>query len=351
MIDIDGAHGSGSGTIVRMAVALATLTGQPLRLRNARAHRPRPGLRAQHLMTVRACAELCDAATRGLELGCSAFEFEPRTSVQGGLHSWNIGTAGSASMLALGILPAACLASEPVEVRITGGVFQDFAPSPHHLQHVLLPLLARMGVRAELRVERPGYVPAGNGVVKLRVEPARSGLGALELPAPGHPERCAGIALASHLADRCVAERMASACEERLARRGLPCRIERVEDDLALQAGASLTVWAQTSGGCRIGADRAGAPRRSSERIGHDVAQMLLVDLDSGASVDRHASDQLVPFAVLARGISRYVVPSPTEHLQTNLWLAECFGARVRLDGRHVEIEGLGLSRGSASSR
>ena len=66
-------------------------------------------------------------------------------------------------MLALGILPVACFADAPVTARITGGVFQDFAPSPHHMQHVLVPLLARIGAAVELRVIRPGYVPRRRG--------------------------------------------------------------------------------------------------------------------------------------------------------------------------------------------
>jgi RNA 3'-terminal phosphate cyclase len=37
MVEIDGAQQSGSGTIVRYAVALAALLGHPLRLFNARA--------------------------------------------------------------------------------------------------------------------------------------------------------------------------------------------------------------------------------------------------------------------------------------------------------------------------
>jgi len=59
MIAIDGAQKSGSGTIVRYAVALASLLGQPLHLFNARAKRDKPGLRPQHLSSVLACAELC----------------------------------------------------------------------------------------------------------------------------------------------------------------------------------------------------------------------------------------------------------------------------------------------------
>jgi hypothetical protein len=37
-------------------------------------------------------------------------------------------------------------------------------------------------------------------------------------------------------------------------------------------------------------------------------------------------------------------VPADSEHLRTNLWLAERFGARVRREGSVVTIEGLGLS-------
>lgn len=137
---------------------------------------------------------------------------------------------------------------------------------------------------------------------------------------------------------------MALACQERLGRAGLRCDIARVDDTTALQAGAGLTIWATSSTGCVFGSDRAGAPRRTSEAIGRYVSETLLADLRSGATVDRHTADQLVPFAALASGTSRYVPPSRTDHLATNLWLASKFGARCAYDGRVVIIEGLGLS-------
>jgi RNA 3'-terminal phosphate cyclase (ATP) len=245
-------------------------------------------------------------------------------------------------MLALGVLALACLADAKLVARIGGGMFQDFAPSPFHLQHVLAPLLARMGATVALELLRPGYVPAGSGLLELRVEPAPRGLAPLELLEPGPVREVRGIALASHLAERRVAERMAHACEERLAEHGLACAIERIDDSSASRPGAGLAVWAETARGCRLGADRAGAPRRSSEAIGRHVARTLLEDLGSGASVDRHVADQLVLFAALAHGTTRYRVPADSEHLLTNLWLAERFGARTRRDGVQVEVEGLG---------
>ena len=345
MITIDGAQKSGSGTIVRYTVALAALLGQPLHLFNARAKRPKPGLRPQHLSAVLACAELCGATTAGAHVGSSEFTFVPGKRISGGTFTWDIGTAGSATMLALGILPVACFADSPVIARITGGVFQDFAPSPHHMQHVLTPLLRRMGVTMELRLLRAGYVPAGAGVIELRVQPTRHPLTALALTEQGIVRHVAGVAFSSHLQARRVSERMAQVCSQMLTEAGFSCRIDQVYDSAAQHAGASLAVWAESATRCLFGADRAGALRRSSEAIGQFVAQTFLADLSTGATVDRHIADQLVLFAALAAGTSRYLIPRQTDHVDSNLWLAEHFGAQVRLQEQHVSIEGLGFRR------
>jgi RNA 3'-terminal phosphate cyclase (ATP) len=347
VIEIDGGQQSGSGTIVRFGVALAALCATPIHVVNARVRRSRPGLRPQHVAAVRACAELCGARTEGVAVDSREFVFRPGPRIRGGGYAWDIGTAGSATMLALGVLPLACLADAPLSARITGGVFQDFSPSPHHTQHVLAPLVGRMGASIEVEVARPGYVPAGAGILELRVRPAAQGLAGLELSDPGSVRQVRGIALSSHLAERRVSERMARTCEEALGEAGIACAIERIEDTTACRAGAGLAVWAETSTGCRLGADCAGALRRSSEAIGRRVARALLEDLASGASVDRHLADQLVLFACLARGATRYRVPADSAHLRTNLWLAERFGARTRREGPFVEVDGLGLRPGS----
>jgi RNA 3'-terminal phosphate cyclase (ATP) len=248
-------------------------------------------------------------------------------------------------MLALSILPVACFADGPITARITGGVFQDFAPSPHHMQHVLAPLLKRMGATLDLAVVRAGYVPQGAGVIELKVKPVKPPLTALTVLEQGRVQQVSGIAFSSHLAERDVSERMALICEQRLAEAGLPCRIERVSDATALHAGANLAVWAESATGCILGADRAGALRRSSEAIGRFVAATLLEDLSTGATVDRHVADQLVLFAALADGTSRYLVPRQTEHLDSNLWLVAQFGTQGECRKQQVVIKGLGFQR------
>lgn len=68
-------------------------------------------------------------------------------------------------------------------------------------------------------------------------------------------------------------------------------------------------------------------------------------DEAAGLRVELREVHQLVLFGALARGTTRYRVPADSEHLRTNLWLAERFGARARRDGPWVEIDGLGLRR------
>jgi RNA 3'-terminal phosphate cyclase (ATP) len=338
---IDGAQMSGSGTIVRYAVALATLVGRPVRVINARQRRREPGLRPQHVTSVHACAELCGGSVEGVEVGSRTFAFVPGAHIPGGSFEWDIGTAGSATMLALSVLPVACFAAAPVHARITGGLFQDFAPSPFHMHRVLAPLLRSMGADVSLEVIRPGYVPGGGGIVELHVTPARQGFKALVLDAAGQASDVHGIALSSHLAERRVSERMASTCEEQIRSAGMSCAVDRVDDVTAAHAGACLAIWTETNTGSWFGADRAGKFGRSSEEIGRFVATTFLEDVGTGATVDRHLADQLVLFCALASGTSSYRVPRHSPHLESNLWLVTQFGARVSVKARRVEIQGL----------
>lgn len=345
MITIDGAERSGSGTIVRYAVALGALFREPIRVINARQRRQQPGLRPQHVTSIRACAELCGATVEGVHVGSRSFEFIPGPGIPGGDFEWDIGTAGSATMLALSILPVACFAAAPVRARITGGLFQDFAPSPLHMQHVLLPALRSMGADLSLDVTRPGYVPGGGGVIDLHIQPSTLGLEPLWLTESGDISDVHGIALASHLAERRVSDRMASLCETRIRDAGMSCAIDRIDDETAVHAGACLAIWATSSTGSRFGADRAGKFGRPSEDIGRFAASTFLEDVRSGATVDRHLADQLVLFCALARGPSRYIVPAESDHVDSNLWLVSQFGARVALEARRVDIEGVSAGR------
>ena len=343
MIEIDGGERSGSGTIVRLAVSLCTVLGEDLRLINIRAKRDKRGLRPQHQQVVTACADMCGGAVERAEVGSSEMAYRPGQRIKGGAYEWDIGTAGSTTMLAMSVLLVGSFADKPSVFTLKGGLFQDFAPSAHYVRGVLLPLLRRMGVDAELLVKKPGYVPEGKGVLEIKAQPAKAGLRPLILTDQGKVTGVRGIALSSHLAEQEVSDRMGEECSARLEEAGYDAEIDAVYEASASQKGADLSVWAETDSGAIIGADRAGKLGRRSEEIGRYVAGSILDDLKTGATVDRYMADQLIPFCAVACGASDYIMPTVTEHVETNLWLVErILHARTKLNGRRLRIEGVG---------
>jgi RNA 3'-terminal phosphate cyclase (ATP) len=77
---VDGALGEGGGQVLRSALTLSLLTGQPCHLSRIRAGRDRPGLRPQHLAAVQAAAQISGApGTRlsGDRVGSQEIRFEP----------------------------------------------------------------------------------------------------------------------------------------------------------------------------------------------------------------------------------------------------------------------------------
>jgi RNA 3'-terminal phosphate cyclase (ATP) len=349
-VEIDGSRYSGSGTIVRQAVALAALTGQPVHIVNARIRRLKPGLQPQHIRVVEAIRELAEGTTEGVARGSQELIFRPG-NVRGGAsrYLWDIGSAGSTTLLALAALPVLAFASRPVEAELRGGIFQDFAPSFYHLRHAMLPVLQRMGIQAEIEMQRPGYVPRGGGILRVTTSPVEGCLRSIIHERPGQLESITGIALASHLQERRVARRMAEAAQTVLAAEGYRAEIDIREDTEAVQAGAALALFANLPGGWRLGADWAGAKGRPAETIGERVSAQLLQDLRSGATLDHFAADQIITFAALADGESRFRIPAMTEHIESNAWLVrEFLGARVEVEGQILSVHGVGF-RASAS--
>jgi RNA 3'-terminal phosphate cyclase (ATP) len=344
VIQVDGSSHSGSGTILRHAVTLATLVKKPLEVSHVRAKRPKPGLRPQHVQALRACCALSGGFLQGDEVGSDTIRYYPGTNLDGGEFSWDIGTAGSTTMLAFTVIPLALFGRNSSHFFLQGGLFQDFAPSALHLKKVLLPLLHRMGARIDLEILRPGYVPKGQGQLSVKVNTLRNPLKPLQLNKQGNPTKIRAVSLASHLEKEKVSERMGARCQSLLQQRGYQLQLQILQDATAVQRGAVMLLWVETDTDCILGADRAGKRGRSSESIGEFVVKTLMEDLQTGATTDRHLADQLILFAALAAGQTEYLIPQVTEHIQSNLWLVqEIIGAKTDLQGNRLKIEGIGL--------
>jgi len=311
-----------------------------------RANREKPGLRPQHLQALRACSSLSGGEIQGAEVGSAEIHYQPGKFLSHGDFRWDIGTAGSTTMLAFTLIPLALFAKGPSRFTLTGGLFQDSAPSAFHMQKILLPILRRMGAEVHVEILRPGYPPRGQGSLQVETNPLSGSLTPLHLTEQGRVKAIQGVSLASHLEEGKVSARMAEESRRLLDKHGYRPIITTIDDQHAAQKGAALCLWAETGTGCLLGADQAGAPGRRSESIAQFVVSSLLEDLATQATTDRHLADQLILFAALAKGTTRYLIPRMTDHVRSNLWLVEeILGVKTELKGNILTIEGIGFQR------
>lgn len=322
MLDIDGSYGEGGGQLLRTALALAAVTGREVALRNIRAKRDKPGLAPQHLAAVRAVATLCRGRLEGVSLRSREIRFAP-AELRGGEYRFDIGTAGSISLVLQALLPVMIASERIATVTVTGGTDVRQAPPIDYLRNVLLPLLARMGIEAELEVMRRGYYPRGGGEVRVAVSPGP--LKPLGLEKPGGLVSIEGRAHVSNLPEH-IAIRMRDAAFERLARVSGPSprvEVEALHRDRATGQGGAIVMWARTRGTV-LGAGRVAERGIRAETLGGAVGEELAADLAAGATVDLHAADQLLVYLALAKGGS-YLVRAATTHTRTAVWLLEQF--------------------------
>jgi RNA 3'-phosphate cyclase len=311
MIEIDGSSGEGGGQILRTALGLSVVTGQGFRMHSIRANRPKPGLAAQHLAGILAVMEASSAAVTGASLGSKELEFLPGEEWKGGLEI-NVGTAGSVSL----VLQALMLASvgRGLHAEILGGTDVRMSPPVGYLQHVLLPMLERMHFDAEIEVAGRGFYPEGGGRIIFDSN-SRLPLSPLNLGRPSGRPRIHAEAVTQNLPQH-VGNRLAMSFKKNVVADG--GAEARCLESRGTSTGAGLVVWAEYADNI-LGADALGERRVPAERVGELAAEKLAKLISSGAGVDEHAADHLLPYMALASGPSSMLVREVTPHLQTQV--------------------------------
>ena len=356
MIAVDGSLGEGGGQILRTAVSLAAVLGKDVRISNIRAGRSQPGLKPQHLTGVKAAAEMCDATIEGAEVGSTELAFKPST-LRAGRFRFDVGTAGSITLVLQTLMPLLAYAPGKVEVQITGGTDVKWSPPIDYLLHVVLPTLKKLGIHGQLEVLRRGHYPRGGGRVRVTTGPVETVSRVTELD-PGEPIRLSGVSHANGL-PRHVAERQSETARRVIIEKGLPepeIAVDYSDSKPGLSVGSGLVIYAQTEKGAILGADSLGERGKPAEEVGSEAARRLIEEIASGAFLDRHMGDMIIPFVALAGGSSQVSVSQITQHTLTNAKVAEWLaGVKFEVDGRLgtkgvLRAKGLGLRGLSFSS-
>jgi len=329
MLEIDGSQGEGGGQVLRSSLALALLTGTPVRFVRIRAGRKRPGLRAQHLAAVGAAAEVGGADVSGAELGARELTFRPGR-VRPGEYAFAVDTAGSMTLVLQTVLPALALADGPSRVELRGGTHNPMAPPWDFLARVYFPLLGRMGPRVAGALERPGFYPKGGGRFRVDVTPAGR-LAPLELTTRGPLTRRKARALVARLSER-VAARELAVVERELGWTG---------DELAVEAvrsrgpGNALLLEVEAAGAAMVFA-AFGEKGRPAERVAEEAVAQARRWLAVDVVADEHLADQLLLLLAVAGGGRFRTTPPLSLHATTQVDLIPRFLPGVRFAEREV---------------
>ncbi|MCR5840095.1 MAG: RNA 3'-phosphate cyclase [Kiritimatiellae bacterium] len=334
-IEIDGSQGEGGGQVLRTSLTLSAVTGQPVWIEKIRAGREKPGLKRQHLTCVKAVAEICGAKVSEIGVGSSELEFIPG-KIKGGDYHFDVGTAGSVTLVAQTVLPVLLKADAPSTVTITGGTHVPFAPIWEFFVETYLPELRRIGARVEAELVACGFYPAAGGVVRLKVWPMDESkvVKSYSLTDLGEYRGGKVVGVVSSIPDS-IAEAEVGIVGAQLRELGLERETRRVES-----FGPGNYCYAQLDyERASIVFSSVGTYEKSRKAVAHDVVHATRNFLKSVKACERHLADQLlVPLEMFVGGYSSYNsgfewhdnwtldVQKETLHLTTNRDVISMFG-------------------------
>ncbi len=347
MLTIDGSEGEGGGQMLRTALSLSLCTGQPFCLANIRAQRDTPGLRPQHLQAVTAAAQLAEAELSGAAVGSRELVFVPRrfgADIPSGSYRFDIGTAGSTSLVLQTVLLPLLFARAASTVVLLGGTYNSKAPPFDFIDRVFAPLLRRLGARLSLRLQRPGFYPAGGGQIVAEIEPLPDGaasLARLELPSRGAIRRRTATAVVARLPPH-IAEREHAVLAARL---GWPPEAYVVRSLPRSQSPGNLVLLEIESEHVTEIVSYVGERGLPAEEVAERAAAEALHYLRCEVPVGEHLADQLLLPLALGQG-GRYRTVEPSLHTRTQAEIIRRFLPHVRIDLRresadvtHIEVE------------
>lgn len=345
IITIDGSKGEGGGQMLRTALSVAAVAGQPINLINIRAGRAKPGLAAQHLTACRAVAEVCDGRLTGAEIGSQHIELYPG-EVSGGEYHFDIGTAGSTALLFQAVLPALLFADKPSRLVLHGGTNVPWSPVFHYLDDVFLPTVREMGVWARLECARHGWYPAGGGEVQVWIEPLQGPLQPLQWTERGELVEAIAHSLVSDRLPLHIAGRQCQGLREALGEQDFVLRCEEHHVP-SFSPGTTCFAAVRFAKGAG-GFTSLGVRGKPAEEVGAVAGVALREFLALKATVDERLADQLLLYAVLAKGKSAYLSPRLSGHLETNAWVIEqllhvATEFEYTSSGTLVEVQGIGF--------
>jgi RNA 3'-terminal phosphate cyclase (ATP) len=318
-IVIDGSAGEGGGQILRTSLTLSCVTGKSLHIENIRAARRNPGLAKQHLSCVRAACQICNGWAQGATKGSQVLDFQP-DPIRSGDYQFDIGSAGSASLVIQTILPALFLAEKPSTVTVTGGTHNPMAPPFDFLNETFLPAIKTAGFKGSCKLIKHGFFPAGGGKISFNIKPWQESKDkTIDLCRQSKETRIHARIYTAKLPEH-VAQRQ----RKLLLKSGLKMQNAEHIDVKDSDGPGNCAMIRLCSGECTTVFTAFGQRGRPSEQVISEVVALTKDFLAGEAAVDRFLADQLLIYMALAEAGS-FTTNEISSHLKTNMEVIKKF--------------------------
>jgi RNA 3'-terminal phosphate cyclase (ATP) len=316
ILQIDGSMGEGGGQILRSSLSLSLITGKGFQIENIRANRDNPGLRRQHLAAVEAAATIGQAEVQGADVSSQSLRFQPAQILPGDYH-FNVGTAGSTTLVLQTILPALLRASGPSALLLEGGTHNPMAPPFEFLDKTFLPIIKAMGPKVNAKLDRHGFYPVGGGKIRVLIDPVPE-LRRLEILERGEVQMRARAVVAS--LPRLIAER-----ELKVLKRDLRLDSSDLEvDEIRSPAPGNVAQVEVQSAHVTEVFTGFGEVKVRSEVVAERLVAEVKRYLAANVPVGEHLADQLLLPMALAGGGSFLTMPLSL-HALTNIEVLKLF--------------------------
>lgn len=317
LIEIDGSFGEGGGQILRSSLSLSMYTQQPVTVKNIRAGRKKPGLMRQHLTAVKAAAEICNADVRGDEISSLKLYFDPG-KVKSGQYNFDIGSAGSTTLVLQTLLPVLMIADGESTVTLGGGTHNEFSPPVDFLMHSFLKQITKMGPEIELNLERYGFFPVGGGKISMKIKPTNK-LCQIEVFNKGKSINKRAIAYSS-LIPESIGKSEMKIIEKKLGWSEQKC-ISKLVDSPG--PGNVMMLIDENENSTEVFTGF-GKRNYSLKNVADDTLRQYSEYLDNDVPVYKYLADQLIiPMALAGGGC--FVTNEPTMHTLTNIEVVKKF--------------------------
>jgi RNA 3'-terminal phosphate cyclase (ATP) len=319
LLIIDGSTGEGGGQILRSALTISTIIKKPIKIINIRTKRNNPGLRHQHVTTIKLLSKLFNINIENVRLGAEWINiiFDKKDiEINKDILNIDIGTAGSIPLLLQTLIPTIAISQQNIVIQLTGGTDVKYSPTIDYIKYVMKDVYNKIGIFFNINVIKRGFYPNGKGIVNINIQKAKT-LKPIDFCnfKEINPNILSIVgSLPKHITDRQISGALSN-----LEKNGIKCDKYKSSIENSASPGSSILVYSSSESGIYLGADSVGEKNIRAETVGYNASKRFIEDYKFQACIDSHLADMLILPLSFVKEKSRYKISSISQHLLTNL--------------------------------